>query len=133
MDKAKAFQYLEDYQRIVKYDQEKYFLAICQLQLGNYPEAQQLFQQSCARMLQTRWWTKISQPDLLVDICILSGQMDVYPEILPELELYKQDYRGDSLVAMYSYAIMELLPSPHKGITQWIQGLLKRPKYKGLQ
>lgn len=132
MDKAKVRKYFENYQRIVKFDRDKYFLAICEVQLGNYSEGQRLFQQSCAGMFQTKWWLKTSQPNFLVDICILAGQTDAYPAILSELELYKQDNRGNSLVALYSYATMELLTSPHKNIEGWIQGLLKYPKYKDI-
>lgn len=130
MDKAKILKRLDICLRIVKGDKDKYKLAICQAQLGNYPEAQKLFEQSCIGMLQTKWWTNISQPNLLVDICILSGRTDAYPAILLELELYKQDDRGNSLVALYSYATMELLTSPHKNIEGWIKGLLKDAKIK---
>ncbi len=66
----------------------------------------------------------------LVDICVLAGRADLYPAVLKELNLYHLDYRGNSLVALYSYALMELLLASGNDITECIQVLLKRPKVK---
>jgi tetratricopeptide (TPR) repeat protein len=132
MDHSKIVKFLNDYRKILKPadDQDKFYLAICQVQLGNYAEAQQLFEKSCEGMLKTRLWQKTSQPNWLVDICVLSGREDLYPKVLRELETYKTDSRGDSLVALYAYALIEVLMHIENDITNWIQGLLKKPKVK---
>ena len=129
---SKVLKHLDNCQRILKpeYDEDKFLLAICQTQLGNYAEAQRLFEKSCKGMLKTQWWKKTSEPNLLVDICILCGRIEFYPDVERELDYYKIDYRGNSLVALYSYAVMELLSPSRNDITKWIQGLLKKPKVK---
>jgi hypothetical protein len=132
LDRAKVLRYLNDYEQILKPedDQDKFYPAICQVQLANYTEAQQLFEKSCMGMLKTGLWKGTSQPNWLVDICLLSGRADLYPMVLQELEVYKTDRRGNSLVALYAYTLIELLaPSGTDGMV-WIQGLLKKPGVK---
>jgi hypothetical protein len=78
-------------------------------------------------------WKDTAQPNWLTDICILSGRTDLFPQVLKELELYKQiPSKGDSPGAMYPYGLMELLMPSGWDIYKSIQVLLKRPKYKDL-
>jgi hypothetical protein len=132
MDHAKILRFLNNYQQFLKPedDQRKFYLAICQVQLGNYDEAQRLFEKSCSGMFKNQLWKRTSQPNWLVEICVLAGRADLYPKVLKELNLYRMDYRGDSLVALYAYALMELLLPSGRDVTEWIQILLKRPKVK---
>lgn len=130
---AKALKFLNDYQRILKPEDSlrKFYLAICQVQLGDYAEAQRLFERSCTAMFSPRpFWRDSGQPHWLVDICVLSGRTDLYPAVLRELEAYKMIPLGRSLIALYAYALMELLLPAGGNITQWTQGLLKKPKVK---
>jgi tetratricopeptide (TPR) repeat protein len=132
MEQSRIMKLLNDYQRILKpeNDQLKFFLAICQVQLGDYEEARRLFEKSYFGMFKTQYWKGTSQPNLLVDICIMSGRPDHYAEAVQELNLYRMSRRRDSLVALYAYALMELLIPSGQDITTWIQGLLKKPKVK---
>ncbi len=132
INRTKVLEFLTDYRNILKpndYD-DKFLIAICYVQLDDYPKAQELFEQSCKAMFTTQLWRSTSQPNWLVDICVLSGRKDLYPKVQQALESYKSDYRGGSLVALYSYALMELLLPAGNEIDPWIQGLLKKPKVK---
>jgi hypothetical protein len=118
VDRAKVLKYIDGYQRRLKPDddQRKFYLAVCQVQLRDYAEAQQLFEKSCNAMFGARpLWKDSGQPHWLVDICVLSGRTDLYPKVLRELDAYKTIPLGRSLVALYAYALMELLlPSASK-------------------
>jgi hypothetical protein len=133
VDRAKVLKYIDGYQRRLKPDddQRKFYLAVCQVQLRDYAEAQQLFEKSCNAMFGARpLWKDSGQPHWLVDICVLSGRTDLYPKVLRELDAYKTIPLGRSLVALYAYALMELLLPSEGNITQWIQDLLVKPKVK---
>jgi hypothetical protein len=132
VDRTKVLRFLNAYQQGFKYkdNAEEFELAICQVQLGDYAEARKSFEKSCKGMLKTRFWETTSEPNILVDICALSGRTNLHPKVLQELETYKTDHRGDSLVALYAYALMDLLLPSGNDITVWIQYLLKKPKYK---
>ena len=98
--------------------------------MGDYDEAQRLFEKSYFGMLKTQFWKATGEPNHLVDICILSGKPHHYPEVVQELNLYRMSRRRNSLVALYAYALMELFIPSGQNITTWIEGLLKEPKVK---
>ena len=112
-------------------DQDAFYLANCYVQLGNYPHAQQLFERSCLAMFTSPMlWERTSQPNWLVDICVLSGRIDLYPDVVRELTKYNSDRRGGSLVSLYSYALMEILLPSGQDISKWVDGLLKKSRVK---
>ncbi len=137
MVKDKAERFLDDYQRrgIVKpgHDQSAFFLALCHVQLGNYAEARRLFDESILAMLRfgmRALWALSAQPHWLVDVYVLSGRMDLYSNVIRELEQYKLGKLGGSYVALYSYALMELLSPTGQNFSTWVKGLLEKPKIK---
>ena len=137
MLKQKASKFLESYQRrgLVKpdHDQSAFFLALCHVQLGNYTEAQRLFEQSIQAMfIPPLLWHRSSQPNWLVDVCVLSGRTNHYRDAARKLDEYRSDRRGDSLVALYAYSMMEFLLPAGKDFSSWIEGLLKKPKIKDM-
>jgi len=115
-------------------NQRAFYLGICYTQLGNYFEAQRMFEKSCLAMLQdTYLWKGTGQPNWLVDICVLSGRKDVYPDVLRELDAYKEiPSLGVSPMAMYTYALIEYLIPSGWEISTSIKELLKRQKYKDM-
>ena len=136
MDRMKVQKKLEDYQSSLKPENNEraFYLAICYVQLGNYPEAQFQFERSVIAMFNPpQLWKITSQPNWLTDICVLSGRTDLFPQVLKELDLYKQiPSKGDSPGAMYPYGLMELLLPSGWDISKSIEVLLQRPKYKDL-
>jgi hypothetical protein len=82
------------------------------------------------------YWRASNQPNWLVDIAILSGRADLFSTVLNELTLFKVDGStyghsgGDSPLAYYSYSVMEILLPISGNISEWLKGLMKRPKYK---
>jgi hypothetical protein len=133
LDRAKILKWLDDYQKIVRrYDDNwKFFLANCHVQLGNFTEARELYEKSCLAAFDPRsLWKSTAQPHWLVDICILAARSDLYPDVIRELNLYKEDYHGNSIVALYSYCVMELLVPSGYDINEYIRGLLRREKVK---
>jgi hypothetical protein len=133
MNRMKVQKKLEDYQKLIKPDDNEraFHLAICYIHLENYPEAQFQFERSTLAMFKSpKLWKITSQPNWLTDICMLSGRIDLFHEVLRELELYKQLDKGDSPVALYAYGLMELLVSSGWDMYLSIKGLMERPKYK---
>ena len=132
MDRAKVLKFMDSYQQKFKYQHnvEDFKLAICQVQLGNYADARQSFERSGEGMFKFPLWEHTGQPHWLVDICVLAGRADLYPSVMQELEAYKVNPLGKSLIALYAYALMEMLLPSGNDIAIWIQSLLKKPKVK---
>jgi hypothetical protein len=139
MDLNKVKEYLKENDKAPKVLEQDYFkLAICEVILGNFPQAKELFGESIVAMFGANpFWLASSQPNWLVDIVILSGRSDLYSSVAEELMKYKMSSKrshpvGDSPLAHYCYCAMEIL-SPNSGnITAWINVLTKRPKFKDL-
>lgn len=136
MNREKVIRFLTDYQKILRTDdiQSLFFIAICQVQLGDYAEAQRLFEKSFLDMFKPpKLWYGTNQPNWLVDICFLSNRTDLLPDVQREFGLFKQKFdTGYGLVAHYAFSLVELhLPSGWD-IADSIQELLKRPKIKDM-
>ena len=139
MDIKKINEYLRKYENEPKVFEQDYFkLAICYAQLSNYRKAKELFSDSLTAMFGSNpYWRASSQPNWLVDVAVLSGRSDLYPSVLEELTLYrlsstKSNPIGNSPIAHYCYSVMEILYPGSGNISDWIKGLVKRPKYKDM-
>ena len=134
MNLDKVITFLNDYPRIFKPDDDKtaFYLGNCYVQLDDYAEAQRQFERSIIAMFgPKKLWKDTGQVDWLVDICVLSGRTDLFPDVLRELELYKKiPSKGDSALAYYVYGLMDLLYPSGWDIPISIKNLLKRPKWK---
>lgn len=124
----------EAYLRDLEPDDElSFLLAICYMRKGNFYEALRLFGVSVERMFSPPflWWKGTGQVNWLVDVWILSGKEDLYPQVTFELEQYKKTpYGGDSAVACYAYSLMELLSPSDRDISKLIEGVLRRQTWK---
>jgi tetratricopeptide (TPR) repeat protein len=109
---------------------EHLMVAICLTQLERYQEAMRCFGLAFQASLEDQFWHGSSQPNWLVDTCILSNQPDLYPLVLKEVEAYKLDPRGGSLVALYAYAMVRLLSGKDEEARSYVPGLLKDRKIK---
>ena len=139
MDLKKINEYLIKQKNAAKVDEADYiYLAICEVILGNYPDANKLFSESITAMFGPRpFWRRSGLVNWLVDIAILSGRSDLYPSVLEELIIYrmsstKSNPVGNSPMAHYCYSVMEILCPGFGNISEWIKDLIKRPKYKDL-
>jgi tetratricopeptide (TPR) repeat protein len=135
MDRNRVVDILNNYQHnILKPEDDKraFYLGNCYVQLRDNAEAQRQYERSIIGMLgPKKLWKDTGQVDWLVDICVLSGRKDLYPDVLRELELYKKiPSKGDSALAYYVYGVMELLYPSGWDISTSINNLLKRPKWK---
>jgi hypothetical protein len=128
----KARKLMTAYQQDLRADDSlSFLLAICHVKLDDFLKAQILFEKSCVAMFNPpMWWKGTSQPNWLVDICVLSGRKDLYLDVIRELNAYKKDPRGVSFVAVYSYSLMELLLPSNGEIQKWIEGLFMKPKWR---
>lgn len=139
MDTRKIKEFITNNETTPKlYEQDYFRLGICEVQLGNYLKAKELFFESVTVMFGSNpFWKKTSQPNWLVDISLLSGRSEIYPSLLEELTIYrttpsKSGPVGTSPIAHYCYSVMEILHPGFGNITEWIKDLKKRPKYKDL-
>lgn len=105
-------------------------VAICMTQLRRYPDAMHGYSLALQHSLADRFWHRTSRPNWLVDVYSLANQPDLYPKVLKEVEDYKLDYRGESLVAIYAYAIVCLLSSADQEAQSYVPELLKKHKVK---
>jgi len=76
------------------------------------------------------FWRVSAQPHWLVDVCLMSGRNNCFGDVWRELDLFKAGPTGDNYLALYSYAVMELLLPSGWEIDKSIQGLLSKPKIK---
>ena len=115
---------------------EYFLLAICYVELGDYPVAQQLFEEASSTMLgPIKAWRKASQVNWLVENWILSGNRDLLPDIGKELKAFKMQVNvsvANSPVANYAYGLFELLNPTGMDFSTPINILTKRPKWKDL-
>jgi tetratricopeptide (TPR) repeat protein len=105
-------------------------VAICLTKLGDYLNAQHFYTQSLRSSLQDRLWHLSGEPSRLVDTYVLADLSDVLPEVLHEVEEYKLDPRGDSLLPLYAYALACLIMSRDEKAGDYVAGLIKKPKIK---
>lgn len=109
---------------------KKLMVAICLTQLRRYPDAMHCYSLALQHSLEDRFWHRTSRPNWLVDAYSLANQPDLYPKVLKEVEDYKHDYRGKSLVAIYAYAVVHLLSSADQEARRYVPELLKRSEVK---
>jgi len=113
-----------------------FLLAICYVKLGDFTNAQQLFEKSCLAMFRPpKMWKISAQVSRLVDVWILSTRQSLYPTVLEELENYRKDMpknNANSLLAQYSYGLVELLYPTGFNIPLWIQNLTVKPSIKDM-
>lgn len=131
--KEKAARLLNEYKKgiLPKKGDLDFLPALCYVALGDFKKAKQLFENSCLAMfIPPMWWQDTSQPNWLVDICLLSGRTELLPKVLRELDYYKADPRGKSYAALYSYGTLELLFSSEAEIQRCIAGLVNKPRIK---
>lgn len=109
----------------------QFLVAICWVKLDNYETALHHFDLALRGFVgDRRFWHGTSQPNWLVDAYMLANQPGLYPQVLQEVESYKLDYRGESPVALYAYAMVNLLSGMDKESESYVPGLLAKPKYK---
>ena len=104
--------------------------AICLTKLGDYREAQRTYSTSLRSALEDRLWHLSGEVHRLVDTLILSNESSMFPRVLGEVEAYKLDRRRDALYPLYAYAIACLLAGEDERATDYVPGLLKKPRIK---
>jgi len=113
--------------------QEAFKLGNCYVQICEYIEAIKYFEMSIvASFVKPMLWKLSAQPNLLVDIWILSGKRVPQKSVQRELNEYRETQYGRSLVAYFSYGLMELLYPTGADFSIWINELLKSPKNKDI-
>lgn len=120
------------------FEQNYFYLAICEIQAGNYISAQNYFTSAVTIMLGPNpYWRASGQVDWLVNVSVLAGNRTNFPSVLEELNLYrisstKSHPGGRSPMAHYCYSVMELMYPGQGDMEGWIKDLLIRPKYKNM-
>lgn len=137
MERSKVMEYIEKYHHhVVPGDDESlYELAICNVVLGNYTEAQVQFGSSCQAMLENsrKFWKLIARTDWPVNTYILSGKKEFLPKVISELDSFKTlPSIGNAPYACSGYGMMNLLLSKSEELAQCIEVMLKRPRWKDL-
>jgi tetratricopeptide (TPR) repeat protein len=113
------------------YAWKQLMVAICLTQLDKYPNAQHYYDLALQGFLKDRrGWHGTSQPNRLVDTYVLASQSSLSSEVWQEVEAYKLDPRGNSLWALYAYAMVRLMLRRDEEAVEYVPGLLKRPKIK---
>jgi hypothetical protein len=106
-------------------------IAICLTQTGDYRKARRAYVHTLKGFLKNRrGWFGTSQPNWLIDTFVMANQPRLYHKVSKEIEAYKSDYRGGSLVAHYSYAIVSLISGCDSAVAKHTSALLAKPKEK---
>jgi hypothetical protein len=131
----KVSKFLNNYQQTTRTsdDQRAFFLGICYCQIGDYSQAKQLFEASCLAMFKPPMlWQTTGQPNWLIDICILSGRLDLVSAVRQELAAYKLSKKGKSLMSLYSYKMIELIDLRGGGVLSSADELTTAVKAKDI-
>jgi hypothetical protein len=123
---------LEDIQQKSAYYEElAFFLGNCYLRRTNYSLALKYYRMSINSCFRNRsLWKGSSEPNLLVDILILSKQLDLLDKVVIELETFKtKPLAGGSTIACYAYCITDFLKE-NNHTDFWIQKILEKPSIK---
>ena len=120
----------EDPAQIFRPSVRQLMTAICLTQLGHHADAKHLYGLAILSFLTDGFWRTTSEPNLLVDTCVLADRLDLCPRVLGELEAYKLDPRGTSLVALYAYAVVRLVGDRDEEAREHVPGLLAVPRVK---
>lgn len=136
MDDVKRQRYeqaLEVFKEAPHYPWKQLMVAICLTQMGRYPNARHFYGLAIRGFLKDRRaWHGSSEPNLLVDTFVLANQPGLYPQVLEEVEAYKLDPRGKSLVALYAYVMVHLISGRDEEAGDYVPRLLKKPKVKDI-
>jgi hypothetical protein len=112
-------------------DFKQLMIAICLTQVGDYPNARYHYGLALRRFVRDRrTWHGSSQPHRLVDTYVLASWPGFYSRVAEEIEAYRVDPRGNSLVARYSYALVRLIACKDEEAYEYVPGLLDKPKVK---
>jgi hypothetical protein len=108
--------------------------AICRVKLGDLPGAKHHFVLSLNLFLgERRFWMDTSEPQLLMESYMLAGApTELYRSVRKEIDGYKLDPRGNSGVALYSYATVRLIGGDDEGASSFASALQGRIKVKWL-
>ena len=108
--------------------------AICLTQLADFPKARGQYRAALADFLADRdSWHSQCQPSWLVDAYIMAAQPELLCRVAAELAAYKLDRRSGASVALYSFALMELLAGHDREAANLGLDLLKWPKPRDCQ
>ncbi len=111
--------------------------AMCQIRLQNYEAAQE----NCLVALTNCTYGKeepgyrafigTSEIEKLPELYILAGQPDAFwPQLVMEVDAFRQDPRGNSLAAHYAYALLDFLVGEDAKALLHYAPLTKYPKVK---
>ena len=124
----KAFQ---SWEQEKPYAYNEFMQAICLTQLGRYVEAQDLYRRATWGFISLRrLWHMPGCPHQPVEAYVLAGQPQPYARVYQEVNVYKEDRRGESLVALYAYALLELIVDNDNRAVEYVPGLLQYPEYR---
>ncbi len=131
-EKVKEFLYFLTHNEAWANDQFAFFQGICNIQLGEFSEAKKQFNKTAQVLFtQPMMWKMMGETGWPIAISILSNRLDLLSDIYKELDQYKKDdYRGNSPVALFSYGLLEFLYPTSWDIKKSIQILKKSQKFK---
>jgi tetratricopeptide (TPR) repeat protein len=124
--------YINDINKKVPfYDQFAFKLGNCYLRKKEFETALIYYQMSINSCFKApQYWKASGQVNWLVDILILSKQLNLLDSVIKELDLYKLEPKlGNSPIAYYSYSVACLLKKDNNP-EYWIQSLLEKPTPK---
>jgi hypothetical protein len=126
--------YLADIQNKVPFSNQCAFkLGNCYLRKKEYLTATKYFKMSInSSFTKPQLWRGSGQVNWLVDILILSKQLNLLDQVIKELETYKlKPNSGYSPIAHYSYCVADFLNGDND-TKYWIDKLLEKPSVKDI-
>jgi hypothetical protein len=112
-------------------DSLNYKKAICFICLGEYRKAQAHFV-SCLKGLRTTFklWAMSNQPDLLVNVWLLSGNLDMLSKIRADLDSYLASQREVNYLGDFSLLLLKMVARQDRATSPFIAKLLANPSLK---
>lgn len=112
-------------------DSLSYKKAICFICLGDYNKAQAYFVSSLKGLRTTfKLWAISNRPDLLVNIWLLSGSLDMFSKIRDELSGYLASQREINYLGDLSLLLLKMIARQDDATSPLIAKLLADPAIK---
>lgn len=104
--------------------------AICLMKLEDYQGAQHFYRLSLYSAFSDRMWQLSGYVSRFADALILANQPSLSNRVIEEIEAYKLDRKSGSLLALYAFAISNLITDQDEDARDYVRGILNKPKIK---
>ncbi len=111
---------------------ERLMVAIYLTQLGDFAQAQAEYREALEEMLEHHLATRTSMIDMPVNTFVLAGGGVLADRVFQEVDAYRLDRRHDAAVAIYAYALVDLINGKSNEARAYTPRLLRVKRWRDM-